>query len=71
VVLFETERVFNSFVETGWQADASAGAAAGISAANVEAAFQNGVAIYQITEAGLVAAADVSGTKFWKNKKLN
>ena len=33
--------------------------------------FSNGMAIYQITDKGLMAFADIAGTKYWKNKKLN
>jgi hypothetical protein len=29
------------------------------------------MAIYQITEKGLMAHADIAGTKYWKNDKLN
>jgi hypothetical protein len=29
------------------------------------------VAIFQLTHKGLMAQADVSGTKYWKHKKLN
>jgi hypothetical protein len=29
------------------------------------------VAIYQLTQAGLMLQADISGTKYWKYKKLN
>jgi hypothetical protein len=29
------------------------------------------MAIYQITDKGLMALADIAGTKYWKNKKLN
>ena len=32
--------------------------------------FIDGVAFYQITEKGLMAHADVSGTKFWVNDEL-
>jgi len=69
--LFEDETTFNSFVQKGWQADAEAGAAAGTAGAAVGSSFRNGLAVYQLTEAGLIAAADVSGTKYWKYKKLN
>jgi lipid-binding SYLF domain-containing protein len=71
VFLLENEKVFRSFVDKGWQADTQAGAAAGTAGASAESTFHGGIAIYQITEAGLVASADVSGTKYWKNKKLN
>ena len=71
IFLIQNEKVFRSFVDTGWQADTQAGAAAGTSAASAESTFHGGIAIYQITETGLMASADVSGTKYWKNKKLN
>jgi len=71
IFLFENEKRFTSFVEKGWKADSSAGAAAGDASAGVEAQFQDGMAYYQITESGLIASADVAGTKYWKNKKLN
>jgi hypothetical protein len=29
------------------------------------------MAFYQLTEGGLMLQADISGTKYWKNKKLN
>ncbi len=32
---------------------------------------RNGLAVYQITDKGLMLQADISGTKNWKNKKLN
>jgi lipid-binding SYLF domain-containing protein len=71
VFLFQDEKTFTSFVENGWQADASAKAAAGTAGANAKTGFINGIAIYQITDAGLMAQADVAGTKYWKYGKLN
>ena len=71
IFLFQDERTFDSFVNKGWQADAGATAAAGEHAAEVKTDFVNGMAIYQMTEKGLMAHADVAGTKYWKNKKLN
>ena len=71
IFLFETEKRLESFIEKGWKADTSAGAAAGSAAAGVEAQFQDGIAYYQITEKGLIASADIAGTKYYKNKKLN
>jgi lipid-binding SYLF domain-containing protein len=71
VFLFETRAAFDGFVEKGWQADASAQAAAGSAGANAEATFRNGVAVWQITDKGLMASADIAGTKYWKNDKLN
>ena len=71
VFFFQTEKVFKSFVDKGWQADASAQAAAGDEGANLGATFRNGVAIYQMTDKGLMASADITGTKYWKSDDLN
>jgi lipid-binding SYLF domain-containing protein len=71
VFLFEDAKTFTNFVEKGWQAEAGATAAAGTAAAEAEATFMNGMAFYQLTESGLMLSADITGTKYWKNKKLN
>ena len=57
--------------EKGWQAEATASAVAGETGAEAKTDFSNGMAIYQITDTGLMAFADIAGTKYWKNKKLN
>ena len=71
VFIFQTKERFDTFVEKGWEADANANAVAGPHGANAEATFRNGMAFYQITQAGLMLQADIAGTKYWKNKKLN
>jgi len=71
IFLFQDEKRFTDFVNKGWEAETSANAVAGTAGANAEATFRNGMAIYQITEAGLMLQADISGTKYWQNKKLN
>ena len=71
IFLFQDSETFDNFVNKGWQADAGATASAGTSAADVKTNFVNGLAIYQITEKGLMANADIAGTKYWKNDKLN
>jgi len=71
IFLFETEKRLQSFIDKGWKADTSASAAAGSASAGVEAQFQDGIAYYQITEKGLIASADIAGTKYFKHKKLN
>jgi len=71
VFLFQDAQTFNNFVNKGWQADAGATAAAGTHAADAKTDFTNGLAIYQMTEKGLMANADIAGTKYWKNNKLN
>jgi lipid-binding SYLF domain-containing protein len=71
VFLFQDEQTFRNFVDKGWQADASAQAAAGTAGAGAQSGFVNGIAIYQLTDKGLMASADIAGTKYWQNKKLN
>jgi len=71
IFLFQDAKTFDGFVEKGWQADTSATAAAGTASAEAGAGFVNGIAIYQITDSGLMAQADVAGTKYWKDDKLN
>ena len=71
VFLFQDEDRLKNFVTKGWQADASATAAAGTNAADAKTDFSNGIAIYQFTEKGLMVNADVAGTKYWANDNLN
>lgn len=71
VFLFEDRKTLENFIYNGWQGDAAANAVAGTEGANVATTFTQGLAIYQLTESGLMLKADVSGTKFWVDKKLN
>jgi lipid-binding SYLF domain-containing protein len=71
VMFFQDKGTFLNFVENGWQADAGVTAAAGTEGVNPSVGFVNGLAIFKITDTGLMANADVAGTKYWKNKKLN
>ena len=71
VFLFEEQQTFDNFVENGWEADANANAVLWKKGANAEATFRNGLAVYQLTGTGLMLQADIAGTKYWKNKKLN
>ncbi|HEU4616974.1 MAG TPA: YSC84-related protein [Gammaproteobacteria bacterium] len=71
VLLFQDKQVFDQFVNGEWNASASAQAAAGREGKAAEANWENGVAIFRMTDAGLIAQADVSGMKFWVSDKLN
>jgi len=70
VVLFETADRLGKFVAGGWDSSATAEAVAGQEGVAVRSSFIDGVAFYQVTEKGLMAEADVSGTKFWVNDEL-
>ena len=65
VILFETQQKFDAFAKGGWDSSATAQAAAGTKGAEVSSTFFDGVAYYQFGKKGLMASADVSGTKFW------
>ena len=71
VFLFQDSRSYRNFVDRGWQADASANAVAGPAGVNADATFTNGVAVFQLTEGGLMLQVDISGTKYWRSKRLN
>jgi len=71
VFLFENDKVLGNFVDKGWQADVSAQAAAGTAGAGVASSFRDGLAVFQFSDKGLMASADLSGTKYWKADKLN
>ena len=71
IFFFETKDVFDDFVLNGWQGDASAHAVAGTTGKNAEATFTKALAIYQLSENGLMLHADVAGTKYWTDKRLN
>jgi lipid-binding SYLF domain-containing protein len=71
VFFFEDVARLHKFVEKGWQADAAANVAAGKTGKNAVSTFNEGLAVFQLTNKGLLAQADISGTKYWKAKKLN
>jgi lipid-binding SYLF domain-containing protein len=71
VFLFQTRERFRQFVDAGWQADAGASATLGEKGVGDQVNFVNGMAVYQVSEKGLALEADIAGTKYWKDKKLN
>jgi lipid-binding SYLF domain-containing protein len=70
VVIFENRERMEKFIAGGWDSSATAEAAAGKEGKAARTTFYDGVAYYQITEKGLMAHADVTGTKFWVNEDL-
>jgi lipid-binding SYLF domain-containing protein len=71
VMLFHDQKVYDEFIAGEWNASASAQAAAGREGQAQEANWENGVAVFRMTNAGLIAQIDVSGLKFWSSDKLN
>ena len=71
VILFENEDVYERFIDGEWSAGTSAQAAAGRDGAAAVGKFNNGVAVYHLTDKGLIAQADVTGVRFWPSDRLN
>ena len=71
VVLFEDEATYKRFIDGEWSAGVSAQAAAGRDGAAAVGKFVNGVAVYHLTDKGVIAQVDVSGVKFWPSDRLN
>jgi lipid-binding SYLF domain-containing protein len=71
VLLFENEDTYDRFVDGSWTAGASAQAAAGREGAAAVGKFVNGVAVYHLTDKGVIAQADITGVKFWPSDRLN
>ncbi|QOY52022.1 hypothetical protein [Candidatus Sulfurimonas baltica] len=75
VFLFENKKAFDSFVNSGWEANAQADAAAKVGkeggAVNAAITVAPGVRLYKLTQNGLAIQATVQGTKYWKDAELN
>jgi lipid-binding SYLF domain-containing protein len=71
VILFETKERLDNFIKGGWDSEAAANAVAGKDGAGVASGFIDGEVIYTLGDKGLMASADVSGTKFWLDEDLN
>jgi lipid-binding SYLF domain-containing protein len=75
VFVFENEKAYQQFVNSGWEADAQADAAA--KSGKKGGAFAGattvapGVELYQLTENGLALQATIQGTKYYKDDDLN
>lgn len=71
VLFFEHELQLDRFVQGAWDATTTAQAAAGTEGVTFASSFVDGVAVFQITDKGLMAQADVSGTRFRALPDLN
>jgi len=75
VFVFENEKVFNKFVNSGWEFGGQSTVAAKLDdeggAFTGAATVSPGVWIYQLTEDGLALEITVKGTKYMKDDDLN
>ena len=75
IFLFKNKKVYKKFINNGWEANASADAAAKMSekggAVNAAVTVAPGIRIYKLTKNGLALQATIQGTKYWKDEDLN
>jgi lipid-binding SYLF domain-containing protein len=75
IFVFETEKAFKEFLDSGWsgsaQADAAAKAGDKGSAESGALEVAPDVWVYQITKNGLALQATLQGTKYYKDDDLN
>ena len=71
ILLFQTNSRLQEFLDGSWDASATAQASAGTDGVGVASTFIDGLAVYQLTDTGLMAWADVSGTRFRVIPELN
>ncbi len=71
VIFFQTKGQLARFAAGGWDATTAAQAAAGQAGAAAASSFVGGVAMFYLTNKGLMAQADISGTRFWPAAELN
>ena len=71
VIMFEKPGDFRQFVDEGFEAGTSAAAVAGDDSVAADVRFTDGIAVFQLTDKGLKLAADITGTKYWKDEDLN
>lgn len=75
IFLFEDKKAYDTFVRSGWEANAQADAAAKYEenggAINAAETVAPGIRLYKLTQNGLALQATVQGTKYWKDEELN
>lgn len=75
IFVFDNKDVLESFVNSGWEANAQADAAAKSDSKGgaLEGAItvQPGMRLYKLTKNGLALQATIQGTKYWKDDDLN
>jgi outer membrane protein OmpA-like peptidoglycan-associated protein/lipid-binding SYLF domain-containing protein len=71
LMLFRDAKAYSDFILNGWEGNAGASAAAGTEGRNAKTSFEQAVEVFQFTRKGLLAKADISGTRFWLYDKLN
>jgi lipid-binding SYLF domain-containing protein len=71
ILFFDDKAAFDYFLSEGWNAEASADAGAGDRGTGSIGTTARGITIFKLSDVGLMANMDLSGTRFWKADDLN
>lgn len=71
IVLLKNKSAYRNFTNGEWTGASTAQATAGKTGSAAEAVWHNGVKVYRMTNAGLMAGIDITGLRFWRSAKLN
>lgn len=71
VFLFQNKESLNTFIRNGWEANAAASAVFGKDSLEGNVRFVEGMAVYQLNEAGVMADLNLTGTRYWTSGELN
>ncbi|MBN1239647.1 MAG: hypothetical protein JXB36_14170 [Gammaproteobacteria bacterium] len=71
VLLLADERAYEQFVTGQWDGSLSAQAAAGGAGLAAEEPFLGEVSAFRVTDRGVIAQIDATGTRFWVSRRLN
>lgn len=71
IFLFPDNKTLDNFINKGWNAEGDASAVGGSEGGNIGLTLTNGTTIYELTDTGLMLKMSISGTRYWKDDKLN
>jgi lipid-binding SYLF domain-containing protein len=71
VILFQTQATFDEFVNQGIDVTAEAGTMVGDEQEQLALRFQQGRAVFVLTQTGWKVSARLTGTKYWPDAELN
>lgn len=71
IILFERPGDFHDFIAKGYEAKAEASQLKGEERTELAARFTDGTAVFVLTEKGWKLAANVTGTRYWRDSQLN
>jgi lipid-binding SYLF domain-containing protein len=71
IILFERPDDLQDFMEKGYDAKAEASQLQGEERTELAARFTDGTAVFVLTEKGWKVAANVTGTRYWRDRELN